>query len=46
METEDLALHHSCEGKVIEELSKGLPHIGIAILSQTLIVEAIPKGDN
>ena len=42
METEDLALDNSSQWKIIEELSESFPHIGISILSQTLIVEAVP----
>jgi hypothetical protein len=42
METEDLALDNSSQWKIIEEFSKSFPHIGISILSQTLIVEAVP----
>jgi hypothetical protein len=42
MKTEDLALNNCSKWKIIEEFSESFPHIGISILSQTLIVEAVP----
>lgn len=41
MEAEDLALDHGSEGKVVKQLSELLPHIGIAVFPQALVVEAI-----
>ena len=43
MEAEDLALNNGSQGKVIEKLSELFPHISISILSQTLVIETIPK---
>ena len=42
VEAEDLALHDSSQWQVVEELSEGLPDVRVSILSQTLIIEAIP----
>ena len=42
MEAEDLTLDNSCQGKIIKKLGESFPHIGVSILSQTLIVEAVP----
>ena len=42
METEDLALDNCGQRQVIEKFGKSLPNIGISILSQALIVEAVP----
>ena len=42
METEDLTFDYSSQWQVIEELSESFPDIGISILSQALIVEAVP----
>lgn len=42
METEDLTLYHCCQWEVVEELCECFPHIRISILSQTLIIEAVP----
>ena len=42
METEDLAGDHSSQGQVIEELCELLPHVGVAVLAQALVIEAIP----
>ena len=44
METEDLALNNSRQGKVIKELSEGFPYIRISVLSQALVVETVTKG--
>ena len=41
MQAEDLLLHHSSDGQVIEQVCELLPHIGISVLSQTLVIEAI-----
>ena len=43
METEDLVLNDSSQRQVVEELCELLPHIGISVLSQALIVETIPN---
>ena len=36
-----LVLDQSCERQVVKEIREVLPYIGIAVLSQALIVEAI-----
>merc|ERR1719234_972014 len=41
MKTEDLTIHKGSQGKVVKQVSEVLPHIGIAVFSQTLIVEAV-----
>lgn len=45
MKTEDLVVDESSEGKVVEEVSEVLPHVGIAVLPQALVVEAIDLCD-
>ena len=42
METEYLTLDDSSQWQIIEELSESFPYIGISVLSQALIVEAVP----
>jgi hypothetical protein len=42
VEAEDLALNDSSQWQVVEEFSEGLPDVRVSILSQTLIIEAIP----
>jgi hypothetical protein len=42
VETEYLSLDHCSQGQVIEQFSESLPHIGISVLAQALIVETIP----
>lgn len=41
MKTENLAFDDSSEREVIEKFGELLPDIGIAVLSQTFIIEAI-----
>ena len=45
METEYLTFDYCGQWQVIEKLSESFPYIGISILSQTLIVEAIDLRD-
>ena len=45
MEAEDLVVDEGGEGKVVEEISEILPHVCVAVFSQTLIVEAVNLGD-
>jgi len=42
VEAEDLVLDDGGEGQVVEQLSELFPHVGVAVLSQALIVEAVP----
>ena len=43
MKTEDLTFNDSGEWQVIEQFSECLPHIGISVLSQALVIESVPK---
>lgn len=45
VEAEDLVVDKGCEGEVVKKVGEVLPYVGIAILSETLIVEAIDLGD-
>ena len=38
----DLILHKGCERQVVEQIGEELPDIGVAVLSEALIVEAVP----
>ena len=42
VEAENLVLNHSSQGQVVKELRKLLPHLRVSILSETLVVKAIP----
>lgn len=41
MQAEYLIFNHGCQWQVVEKLSEDFPHVGITVLSQALIVEAI-----
>jgi len=43
VKAEDRVLNDSSQRKEVEKLGELLPNIGVAVLSQALIVEAIPK---
>lgn len=45
VKTEDLVINESCEREVVEEVCKILPYVGIAILSEALVIEAIDLGN-
>lgn len=45
MQCEYLIFDDSCEGQVIEQISKELPDISVAIFAHAFIVEAIHLGD-
>lgn len=45
VKTEDLVVDQGSEGKVVEEISKVLPHIRISVLPQAFIIEAIDLSD-
>jgi len=45
METEDLVLNERSERKVIEEVGEVFPDVGIAVLAQAFVVEAIDLCD-
>lgn len=41
MKTENLIVDQGSEREVVEEVGEILPHVGVAILSETFIVKAI-----
>jgi hypothetical protein len=41
MDTEDLAFNDSSDAEVVEDISAILPRVGIAVFSDSLIVEAV-----
>ena len=43
MEAEDRVLDDGGQGQEVEQLGELLPHVGIAVLAQALIIEAIPE---
>lgn len=45
VETEDLVIDQGSQGEVIEEIGKVLPDVGVAVLAETLIVEAVDLCD-
>ena len=38
---EDLAVDKGGEGEIVEQVRERFPHVGIPILSETLVVEAV-----
>ena len=42
VEAENLVLNNSSQGQVVEEFRELLPHLRVSILSETLVVKAIP----
>ena len=45
MKTEDLVVDKGREGQVVEEVGEVLPDVGIAVLPQALVVEAVDLGN-
>jgi hypothetical protein len=45
VETEDLVVDESGEREVVEEVCKVLPNVGVAVLAQALVVEAVDLCD-
>ena len=41
METEDLVLNNCSQWKHVEEVSVVLPDVGVAVLAEALVVEAV-----
>ena len=37
----DLVVDQGCERKVVEEVCEVLPHVGVSVLTQALVVEAV-----
>ena len=42
VQAENLSFHHGGQGQVVEEFRELLPHVGITVFPQALIVEPIP----
>lgn len=40
----NLLLDERCEWQIIEEVCELLPHIGVAVLPQALVVESVSEG--
>ena len=45
VEAEDLIVNKCGEGKVVEEIGEVFPDVGIAVFSETLVIEAVDLGD-
>lgn len=45
MEGEDLIFDYRCQWQVVEEISKELPDIGVAVFAHAFIVKTIHLGD-
>lgn len=45
VETEYGIVYNSCEREVVKQLSEVDPHIGVSVLAETLVVEAIDLSD-
>lgn len=45
MEAENIVLNDSGERQVVEEGGEVLPHIGVTVLSEALIIETVNLGD-
>ena len=45
VQAEDLVLDDGGQRQVIEEVGEVLPHVRVAVLAQTLVVEAVDLGD-
>lgn len=45
MEAEDLVVDEGGEWEVVEEVGEVLPDVGVAVLAEALVVEAVNLGD-
>lgn len=45
MQAEDLVVDEGGEGEVVEQVGKVLPDIGVAVLAEAFVVEAVDLGD-
>lgn len=45
MKTEDLVVDEGGQGKVVEEVCEVLPDVGVAVLSEAFVVEAVDLGN-
>ena len=43
MQTEVLLLNDSSQGKAVKQLRELFPHVGVSVLAQALVVEAVTK---
>lgn len=41
MEAEDLVFNQGGQGEVVEEVGENLPHVGVAVFAEALVVEAV-----
>lgn len=45
VQAKDLVVDQSCERKVVEEVGKVLPHVGVSVLAQALVIEPVHLSD-
>lgn len=45
MQAEDLPVDECSEWQVIEQVSEVFPHVGVAVLTETLVIEPVNLGD-
>ena len=45
MQTEDFLFDNCGQGQVVEQVSEVLPHVGVAVLAQALVVEPVHLRD-
>lgn len=45
VKAEDLVVDQGCEGEVVEQVREVLPHVGVAVLAQALVVKAVDLRD-
>lgn len=45
VEAENLVVDESGQGKVIKEIGEVLPYVGVAVLAETFVVEAVDLSD-
>lgn len=45
VQTEDLVVDQGSERQVVEKVCEVFPHIGVAVLAETLVVKAVHLGD-
>ena len=45
MQAENLVLYNGRKWQIIEEVRQVLPHVGISILAETLVIEAVHLRD-
>lgn len=43
MEAENLLLNESGQRQIVKKVGKVLPHVGIAVLAQALVIKTVPK---